>query len=87
MSSVMCCWNYFTFIVLQYIKWIKVNFLILFGLVGIKPHVTANEQPSVEATHKDEAPVLILAIAFSGVAHVGKAIALAFGKAGCKVQL
>ena len=68
-------------------KWFKIEFFILLGLVGVKPHVTANEQPSVEATHKDEAPVVILARAFSGVAHVGKAIALAFGKAGCKVQL
>ncbi|PWA46252.1 ketoacyl-ACP reductase 2 [Artemisia annua] len=50
--------------------------------LGVKPHVTANEQPSVEATHKYEAPVVILNRAFRGV---GKAFALAYGKAGCKV--
>lgn len=54
------------------------------GLACVKPHVTANEQPSVEATHKDEAPVVILTGDFRGV---GKAIALAFGKAGCKVYV
>ncbi|GJY34105.1 alpha/beta hydrolases superfamily protein [Tanacetum coccineum] len=34
---------------------------------GVKPLVTTNEQPSVEATHKDEAPVVILTRAFRGV--------------------
>ncbi|GJT17673.1 hypothetical protein Tco_0876379 [Tanacetum coccineum] len=48
---------------------------------GVKPLVTTNEQPSVEATHKDEAPVVILTRAFRGV---DKAT-LAFGKAHCKV--
>ncbi|GKC21463.1 hypothetical protein Tco_1023613 [Tanacetum coccineum] len=46
---------------------------------GVKPLVTTNEQPSVEATHKDEAPVVILTRAFRGV---DKAT-LAFGKAHC----
>ncbi|GJY06851.1 hypothetical protein Tco_0373905 [Tanacetum coccineum] len=52
------------------------------GLEGVKPLVTTNEQPSVEATHKDEAPVVILTRAFRGV---DKAT-LAFGKAHCKVS-
>ncbi|GKC28437.1 hypothetical protein Tco_1035731 [Tanacetum coccineum] len=49
--------------------------------LGVKPLVTTNEQPSVEATHKDEAPVVILTRAFRSV---DKAT-LAFGKAHCKV--
>ncbi|ONK61480.1 uncharacterized protein A4U43_C08F30350 [Asparagus officinalis] len=49
---------------------------------GVRTHVTAVEQATVEETPKVETPVVIVTGASRGI---GKAIALAMGKAGCKV--
>lgn len=48
----------------------------------MRTHVTAVEQATVEETPKVDAPVVIITGASRGI---GKAIALAMGKAGCKV--
>ncbi|KAF0933909.1 hypothetical protein E2562_020039 [Oryza meyeriana var. granulata] len=52
------------------------------ALSGVRTHVSAVEQAVVQDTVKSEAPVVIVTGASRGI---GKAIALAFGKAGCKV--
>lgn len=49
---------------------------------GVRAQVAATEQAGVEAAAKVEAPIVIVTGASRGI---GKAIALALGKAGCKV--
>lgn len=51
--------------------------------IGIRPQVVAVEQSSAEVAKNVEAPVVIVTGASRGI---GKAIALAMGKAGCKVN-
>lgn len=51
---------------------------------GVRTHVAAVEQAVVQdAIAQSEAPVVVVTGASRGI---GKAIALAFGKAGCKVN-
>ncbi|KAL6899878.1 hypothetical protein ACP4OV_006536 [Aristida adscensionis] len=52
------------------------------ALSGVRTHVAAVEQAVVQDTTKVEAPVVIVTGASRGI---GKATALAFGRAGCKV--
>uniref|UniRef100_A0A0D9VG73 3-oxoacyl-[acyl-carrier-protein] reductase n=1 Tax=Leersia perrieri TaxID=77586 RepID=A0A0D9VG73_9ORYZ len=52
------------------------------ALSGVRTHVSAIEQAVVQDATKSEAPVVIVTGASRGI---GKAIALAFGKTGCKV--
>lgn len=52
-------------------------------LAGVKAQVSTIEQPIVAETPKTEAPVVIVTGASRGI---GKAVALALGKAGCKVR-
>ncbi|PWA67206.1 3-oxoacyl-[acyl-carrier-protein] reductase 4 [Artemisia annua] len=59
-----------------------VEMMIVTRLAGVKAQVATFEQASVEATLNVEAPVVIVTGASRGI---GKAIALAFGRAGCKV--
>uniref|UniRef100_UPI001CB90BAF 3-oxoacyl-[acyl-carrier-protein] reductase 4 n=1 Tax=Erigeron canadensis TaxID=72917 RepID=UPI001CB90BAF len=53
-----------------------------FSSSGVKTHVATLDQASVEAPPQVEAPVVIVTGASRGI---GKAVALTFGKAGCKV--
>ncbi|PWA76995.1 ketoacyl-ACP reductase 1 [Artemisia annua] len=56
---------------------------VSFASCGVKAQAATIEQASVEATPKaDQAPVVIVTGASRGI---GRAIALAFGRAGCKV--
>jgi 3-oxoacyl-[acyl-carrier protein] reductase len=50
---------------------------------GVRTHVAAVEQAAVQDTTNLEAPVVIVTGASKGI---GKATALALGKAGCKVS-
>lgn len=52
--------------------------------LGVRAQVAATEQAGTNATAKVENPVVIVTGASRGI---GKAIALALGKAGCKVRL
>lgn len=55
---------------------------VSFASSGVKAQAATIEQASVEATREVEAPVVIVTGASRGI---GRAIALAFGRAGCKV--
>lgn len=50
---------------------------------GVRAPVETTEQAGVDAAAKVEGPVVIVTEAYRGI---GKAIALALGKAGCKVS-
>lgn len=52
--------------------------------LGVRAQVAATEQAGTNAIAKVETPVVIVTGASRGI---GKAIALALGKAGCKVRL
>lgn len=54
------------------------------GNAGVKAQVSTIEKAAVEAAKDVEAPVVVVTGASRGI---GKAIALAVGKAGCKVSI
>lgn len=57
--------------------------LILYSGTGVRAQVATIEQASTNAAQNVDAPVVVVTGASRGI---GKAIALALGKAGCKVS-
>lgn len=64
-------------------KFLSVSLIRERAFSGLRAQVATLEEASTEAVQKVESPVVIVTGASRGI---GKAIALALGKAGCKVS-